>query len=59
VWDCERHRGPTGHAGSGGNLGLGGTEGKLGEGRDLGGLRVGSRTHFSVEHLGESGSLRR
>jgi hypothetical protein len=38
---------------------IGGTGGKLGEGRDLGGLRVGSRTHFSVGHLGESCSLRR
>jgi hypothetical protein len=38
---------------------MSGTGGKLGEGRDLGGLRVGSRTHFSVGHLGESCSLRR
>jgi hypothetical protein len=35
------------------------TGGKLGEGRVHGGLRVGSRTHFSVGHLEESGSLKR
>jgi len=39
--------------------GIGQTGGKLGEGRVLGGLRVGSWTHFSVGHLGELGSLKR